>query len=103
MAAEARFERAYGRLTEQVIQAASTAAERADVVKIEALLKEVERRDEQLGYRRPAEVNGLLVALQVRLDVARGLRLARDRWLLRRPAVLGVPKRDQDWDRRFQP
>jgi hypothetical protein len=88
MAAEARFERAYGRLTEQVIQAASNAAERADVVKIEALLKEVERRDGQLGYRRPAEVSGLLVALQVRLDVARGLRLARDRWLLRRPAVL---------------
>jgi hypothetical protein len=28
------------------------------------------------------------VALQVRLEVARGLRLARDRWLLQRPAVL---------------
>ncbi len=88
MAAEARFERAYGRLTKQVIQVASAAAERADVVKIEELLKEVQRRDERLGYRRPAEINGLLVALQVRLDVARGLRLARDRWLLRRPAAL---------------
>jgi hypothetical protein len=87
IAAEARYERAYGRLTEQVIDAASAAAERADVVKIEALLKEVARRDEQLGYRRPVEVSGLLVALQVRLEVARGLRLARDRWLLQRPAV----------------
>jgi hypothetical protein len=88
IAAEARYERAYGRLTEQVIDAASAAAERADVVKIEALLKEVARRDEQLGYRRPVEVSGLLVALQVRLEVARGLRLARDRWRLQRPAVL---------------
>jgi hypothetical protein len=88
MAAEARFERAYGRLTKQVIHVASAAAERADVVKIEELLRDVRRRDAQLGYRRPAEINGLFVALQVRLDMARGLRLARDRWLLRRPAVL---------------
>lgn len=88
MVAETRFERAYGHLTKQMIQTASTAAERADVVRIESLLKEVERRDAELGYRRPAEVNGLLVALQVRLEVARGLRLARDRWFLRRPAVL---------------
>jgi hypothetical protein len=88
IAAEARYERAYGRLTEQMIHAASAAAERADVVKVEALLKEVARRDEQLGYRRPVEVSGLLVALQVRLEVARGLRLSRDRWLLQRPAVL---------------
>jgi hypothetical protein len=88
IAAEARYERAYGRLTKQMIQAASGAAERADVVKIEQLLKDVQRRDGQLGYRRPAEVSGLLVALQVRLDIARNLRLARDRWLLRRPAVL---------------
>jgi hypothetical protein len=88
IAVEARYDRAYGRLTEQVIDAASAAAERADVVKIEALLKDVARRDEELGYRRPVEMSGLLVALQVRLEVARGLRLARDRWLLRRPAVL---------------
>jgi hypothetical protein len=88
MAEEARFERAYSRLTRRAIQAASTAAERADVAKIESLLGEVQRRDEQLGHRRPAEVSGLLVALQVRLDVARSLRLARDRWLLRRPAVV---------------
>ena len=71
-----------------MIQTASTAAERADVVKIESLLKEVERRDDQFGYQRPVEVSGLLVALQVRLDVARGLRLARDRWLFRRSAVV---------------
>jgi hypothetical protein len=72
----------------QVIHVASAAAERADVVKIEELLRDVRRRDAQLGYRRPAEINGLFVALQAQLDMARGLRLARDRWLLRRPAVL---------------
>jgi hypothetical protein len=85
---EGRLDREYGRLTRQISRAASTAAARADVGKIEALLEDIQRRDAQLGRRRPAEMNALLGSLQSRLETARALRLARDRWTLRQPVVL---------------
>jgi len=88
IAAETRVERTYGQLTRSMLHAAATAAARADVVKIERLLDDVRRRDRQLGRRRPGEVEALLAAMQARLDAARTLRLARDQWLIRQPAVV---------------
>ena len=83
---ESRFEREYGKLTRQTMQNAETAAARADVRKFESLREDVRRRDAKLGYQRPAAVQALLAALDTRLDAARRLRLARDRWELRQPA-----------------
>ena len=86
LATEARIDRAYGDMTRQVLQAASTAASRAEVARVETLFKDVERRDQNLGRQRPDEIDALLAAIQARLDAARRLRLARDRWALRQEA-----------------
>jgi hypothetical protein len=40
----------------------------------------VQHQDAQLGAHRPDAINGLLTELHLRLDAARNLRLARDRW-----------------------
>ena len=86
LAIEARIERAYTIMTRQVLHAASTAAARAEVARVEDLLEDVHRRDEQLGRQRPEEVGALLAAIVERLDAARRLRLARDQWLMRQDA-----------------
>ena len=80
LAIETRTDRAYGDLMKQTLRAASTAAARANVVKVESVLEGVERQDQQLGRRRPAEVEALMAAVRERLDAARRLRLARDQW-----------------------
>ena len=86
LATEARIDHAYGDMTQHVLQAASTAAARAEVARVEALFADVERRDQNLGRQRPDEVDALLAAVQQRLDAARRLRLARDRWATRQEA-----------------
>jgi hypothetical protein len=83
---EARVEREYARLTEQTMKAATSAAASADVRKIEDLREDVHHRDAKLGGQRPAAVGALLAAVDARLDAARRLRLARDRWELRQAA-----------------
>lgn len=86
LAVETRTDRAYGDLTKQMLRAASTAAARADVFKVEAVIDGVQRQDQRLGRRRPAEVDALLAAIRERLDAARRLRLARDQWAARQHA-----------------
>jgi hypothetical protein len=86
LAMEARIERAYSNMTKRVLRAASTAAARADVAGVEDLLEDVHRRDGQLGSQRPEQVAALLAAIDDRLDAARRLRLARDRWVSRQDA-----------------
>ena len=44
-------------------------------------------RDRALGGRRPDAVRSLIAAVQAKLDAARRLRLARDHWALRAPAL----------------
>lgn len=83
---EARLDRDYGTLTRRTMAKATTAAARADVRAIESLRDQVRRRDARLGHERPAVVGALLASVDARLDAARRLRLARDRWELRQPA-----------------
>ena len=59
---------------------AAVAAGRADVRAVERLLVTVAVRDAQLGRKRPEEINALIEQVQVQLDAARRLRLARDQW-----------------------
>jgi hypothetical protein len=62
-------------------------ARTADVRGIEQLITRIHYRDEALGGKRADAVNALIVAVQARLDAARQLRLARDRWALRAPEL----------------
>jgi len=81
--AELEAERAYSSLARRSLADASRLAARADVAGLEAIGEGVRRDDERLGRKRPNEVQALLDAIEVHLDAARRLRLARDRWALR--------------------
>jgi hypothetical protein len=82
---EARVDQAYAQLTRTVIRRATLRAAEADVRGVQAAIADVLARDDGLGRRRPAEVSALLATLDARLDAARRLRLARDRWALLEP------------------
>lgn len=73
----------YGILRQAAITRASARAAAADVRGVQSVIADVLTRDDRLGRRRPAEVSALLATLDTRLDAARRLRLARDRWALR--------------------
>jgi hypothetical protein len=51
------------------------------------MLARIHQRDEALGGSRPDAVNALVAAVQDKLDAARRLQLARDRWALRAPEL----------------
>ena len=57
----------------------------ADVRGLERLLRSIPQRDAVLGARRPDAVESLAAAIEEKLDAARRLQLARDRWALRAP------------------
>jgi hypothetical protein len=80
---EIEADRKYQSMTTSMLSAASARARAADVRGIERLVGEIHQRDRLLGYKRPEAVTALLDSLQVELDAARRLRLARDRWEMR--------------------
>jgi hypothetical protein len=81
--AELKTDRAYANLTKQTLTRAASYAARADVRGLEALVRTVLEADSTLQRARPAEMAGLLAALDARIDAARRLRLAQDAWVLR--------------------
>jgi hypothetical protein len=83
--AELRLDRAYRDLTTRIMGLADRRARAADVRGLTRLVADVESTDRSLGGKRPDAVYSLLAALEDRLDAARRLRLARDRWALRLP------------------
>jgi hypothetical protein len=83
IALEVEVDRKYRLLTTSTLNAASARARAADVRGIERLVAGIELRDQSLGNKRPEAVAALLDSLQVELDAARRLRLARDRWQMR--------------------
>jgi hypothetical protein len=85
--AEVRLDRSYQQLTTRTMAVADRRARLGDVRGLERLLLGIPRRDAGLGGRRPDAVNALVMAVQAKLDAARQLRLARDRWALRAPAL----------------
>jgi hypothetical protein len=62
-------------------------ARAADVRGIERLVGAIHARDRELGGRRPDALNALLETVEAELDVARRLRLERDRWAIRVPEL----------------
>ena len=83
--AELRIDRAYQSLSKRMLRLADQRARVANVRGLENLVGLVRSRDEALGYARPDEVNSLLAEIEEKLDAARRLQLARDRWLMRAP------------------
>ncbi len=77
---EVATDRQYTELTSTTLKRASAAAARASVRDVERLLAVAERRDGELGRHRPDVMQGLLAQVQMELDAARRLRLARDQW-----------------------
>lgn len=65
------------------LTASQQRAARADVRGLTRLRAKALARDERLGRRRPEQMQSLLATLEQRLDAARRLRLARDRWTIR--------------------
>jgi hypothetical protein len=85
--AEVNFDRSYSALTSRMMTLADQRARSGDVLGIERVLRSISQRDLMLGNRRPEAVTALLTAVQARLDGARQLQLARDRWALRAPVL----------------
>lgn len=85
--AELRIDRAYQALTNRTMRLATERARFADVKSLEFLLIRAGQRDKALGRKRPEAVSALVAAVQEKLDAARRLQLARDRWALRLPAL----------------
>lgn len=80
---ERRASRGYAALTREALRAADRHARRADVTGVERAIRRALGEDDRLGQRRPQEMASLLATLDGRLDAARRLRLARDRWAAR--------------------
>ncbi len=81
--AELRVENAYGELVNNALKRAAERAPRADVRGLQEIIAQALSTDDRLGRKRAGQMAGLLAALDVRLDEARLLRLARDSVALR--------------------
>lgn len=93
---EVETDRAYARLARRTVMEADRRAADADVRGLERMMRELQQRDAQLGAKRPDEMAALLAALGEKLDAARRLRLAKDRWTRRSPAILAYRDRVAD-------
>jgi len=97
IAKELSVNRSYQSLSARMMLLANWRAKQADVRGVERVLGLIQQRDTELGGKRPDAVSALIDAVQVKLDAARQLRLARDRYALRAPmlaqyrAAIGTP------------
>ena len=85
--AERRIDNSYQTLTSRTMTLANRRARLADVRGLERVLRSVQQRDAALGAKRPEAVTALVAAVEDKLDAARRLQLARERWALRAPAL----------------
>ncbi len=83
LAAEVRVDRVYTDLVRNALDGASARALRADVRGLQQVIAQVLSADDRLGRRRSNQMSGLLATLDLRLDEARRVRLARESWAVR--------------------
>jgi hypothetical protein len=83
LAADLKVEKSYADLSSRTAAAAAIRASRGDVMSVRALVDEVLKADDRLGRHRPRETSALLALVDMRLDEARRVRLARDAWVAR--------------------
>jgi hypothetical protein len=77
----------YKLLTTRIVAVADRRARLGDVRGLERLESDVQQRDHELGERRPDAVTAMVAVIRDRLDAARRLQLARDRWAMRLPVL----------------
>ena len=87
LATEVRADNEYRLLSTSTLRRAAGLAGRADVEGLQGLIARALGADRAMGRKRPGEMAALLAALDLRLDEARRLRLARDAWALRLEAI----------------
>jgi len=85
--AEIRVDKRYQLFTTQAMAVANYRAQQGDVRGLERLLGTIPQRDALLGGKRPDAVMALVGAVEGKLDAARQLQLARDRFALRAPVL----------------
>ena len=85
--ASTRTDQAYADLSSRMIKTADDRVRQADVRGVEALIRDVLKADDKLGRQRPQETAALLATMDQRLNAARRLRLASDRWALSQGVV----------------
>ena len=87
IAKELTLDRSYRSLTARMMRLANRRAKQADVRGLERVVRAIHQRDAALGIKRPDAVTSLITAVQAKLDAARQLQLARDRYALRAPEL----------------
>jgi hypothetical protein len=87
IAKELKLDRSYQALTTRMMTLASRRARQADVRGLARVVRAIHQRDAALGTKRPDTVKALLEAVQAKLDAARQLQLARERFARRAPAL----------------
>lgn len=87
IAHEEAVDRRYRALRDRLVRLATARARMADVRGVQRVLLQIPDADEALGRERPDLVGATTAAIEEQLDAARRLRLERDRWALRAPAL----------------
>jgi hypothetical protein len=87
LAVELAHDRHYAQLTSRALARANVFQRRADVRSLEGVVRWVLDEDVRLQRARPTDVAALLATLDVKLDAARRLRLARDAWIVRKEVL----------------
>ena len=85
--ADARIERSYQSVIRRLMNQATALTRVGDVTGVRKVLESLRLADAELGGTRPDAIAGAIAAVEEQLDVARRLRLARDRWALRAPEL----------------
>lgn len=89
---ELDIERRYARMSQRLVTEARQQAAQARVSGVAQVLASIESEDRKLGQLRPDVVAALRAEVDANLDAARGLRLRRDQWLLRRSIYQGYQR-----------
>jgi hypothetical protein len=84
---EIALDHSYQSLAARMMLLANRSAAQADVRGIERVVQAIHEWDVALGQKRSDAVNSLIQAVEDKLDVARRLQLARDRYALRAPVL----------------
>jgi hypothetical protein len=87
IATELHTDQIYRTMSTHMIALADMRAKAADVRGLERLALTVQTRDRALGSQRPESVTALLAVIDEKLDAARRLQLARERFALREPVL----------------
>jgi len=87
LSSELRIDKSYRELSASSIAAASSRAARADVRGVQSVVQDALKADDRLARQRPQAMAGLLAVLDLRLDEARQMRLAKDSWAMRAEAL----------------